>query len=121
MNINTVSREELIRNFQLDGATADAIVRARQKVGGAFESWAQLKAAAGIDQAVVERLHGFGLTVLPLRPRPGAPELPVVPLPAPARDPEPEGLPEAERPGIVDRGRGGVADPGRGGKLPNDD
>jgi helix-hairpin-helix protein len=89
MNINTVSRDELVRNFQLDGATADAIVRARQKVGGAFESWTQLRSEAGIDQAMVERLRGLGLTVLPLRPRAGGPKLPVVPLPAPARDPEP--------------------------------
>jgi len=31
MNINTVSREELVRNPQLDGATAAAIARAREK------------------------------------------------------------------------------------------
>ncbi len=119
MNINAVTRDQLVRDYRLDASTADALVRTRDALGGGFENWTQLRTEVGVDESVVERLREAGLTFGPTEP----PDLPLdVPgVPPPVRDPEPEGVPDTVRPGIVDRGRGGVIARGVGGNLPNDD
>lgn len=119
MNVNAVTREQLVRDFELEPATAEAIVRTRDELGGAFENWTQLRSRSGVDGSTVERLRERGLTFGPTTP----PELPLdLPgAPPPVRDPEPEGMPDTVRPGVVDRGRGGVTAPDVGGNLPNSD
>jgi DNA uptake protein ComE-like DNA-binding protein len=62
MNINAATRDQLIQKFHLDFPTADAIVRARDDLGGSFLNWTELREQVGLDETTVELLRQRGVT-----------------------------------------------------------
>jgi len=89
MNVNAATREELVGHFHLDEPTADAIVRARDELGGGFENWTQLRTQVGLDESIVELMRQEGVTFGPTEPPDEPLDVPGVPSPVsePPEDP----------------------------------
>jgi len=56
VNINTASRDELLKVPGIDGALAEAIIAYRERYGG-FRQLAELKSGLGVDRALYQRLQ----------------------------------------------------------------
>ena len=102
MNINAATREQLIGHFHLDEPTADAVVRARDELGGAFLNWTQLRTEVGLDESAVELMRQEGLTFGPTEPPDDPLDVPGVP--APVSEP-PEDLPDGVERGLTEVAR----------------